>query len=115
MKNKWITKNKIEIVKLSSGGCNVYLLKHDKEYIIVDSGKRYYLRKIIKAIDKETGGTSPGFLILTHTHFDHAENAAALQKHYKLKIITDEKEKDYLIKGYTPIPKGTTLATRFIF
>lgn len=54
------------------------------------------------------------FLILTHTHFDHCQNANVIKEQYQNKIIAREREIDFLQQGYTPLPNGTFAISRFI-
>jgi glyoxylase-like metal-dependent hydrolase (beta-lactamase superfamily II) len=51
-------------------------------------------------------------LILTHSHFDHAGNAAWLRKEYSAKIIVHAAEKEALAAGDMPIPGGTFSITK---
>jgi glyoxylase-like metal-dependent hydrolase (beta-lactamase superfamily II) len=53
-------------------------------------------------------------LLLTHTHFDHAENAAAIAKRYGAKIIVHPAEADALKTGNSRLPRGSILATRWL-
>lgn len=54
------------------------------------------------------------YLVLTHTHFDHAENAAYLKENFELRIIVHQSESELLKKGENPIVAGTILPTRFL-
>ena len=53
-------------------------------------------------------------LLLTHTHFDHAGSARALQTYTGAKVIVGAAEADSLMRGNTPVPKGTHPVTRLI-
>jgi glyoxylase-like metal-dependent hydrolase (beta-lactamase superfamily II) len=44
-------------------------------------------------------GLLPRYLLLTHTHFDHAENATFLQRTSGLKVLVHPLEKSFLEKG----------------
>jgi hydroxyacylglutathione hydrolase len=52
------------------------------------------------------------YLILTHTHFDHCQNASALQSLYGVKIIASSAASPYTESGFTHIPQGTNLWTK---
>jgi glyoxylase-like metal-dependent hydrolase (beta-lactamase superfamily II) len=54
------------------------------------------------------------FLILTHTHFDHCQNAATIREKYKCKIMLSEKDKEFIKQGFTPLPKGTNFFANII-
>ncbi len=53
-------------------------------------------------------------LILTHTHFDHAENANFIHKNYKPKVIVHQTESDFLHSGDSPLPEGSFFFTKII-
>ncbi|MEQ8176565.1 MAG: MBL fold metallo-hydrolase, partial [Syntrophomonadaceae bacterium] len=53
-------------------------------------------------------------LVLTHTHFDHAGNAALVKKHFKLPIVVHEEEAGYLKRGISPLPRGTQFYNKAI-
>lgn len=55
-----------------------------------------------------------GYLVLTHTHFDHCQNAAKLKSSGNCQIIVGQPEAIFAESGYTPLPKGVFLFTRII-
>jgi glyoxylase-like metal-dependent hydrolase (beta-lactamase superfamily II) len=57
-----------------------------------------------KRIEKTCGARIPDYLVLTHTHFDHAANAAFLKKTFGLKIVVHQSEAGFLKEGNTPLP-----------
>ncbi len=84
-----------EIIRLDLGGVNCYLLKKEKQFLLVDTGGHMLLDKVftnrreilLESLKKE--GCMPGDLklvILTHGDNDHAGNAAYLKEHYNVKI-----------------------------
>ena len=88
-------------------------LVHDgKRGIIVDAARKGQAEAIIRRIEP-LGLTIP-LLFLTHTHFDHAGCAAALQTYTGAKVMVGAAEADGLKQGYTPVPKGTFVVTRVI-
>ena len=106
---------KTKVIPISTGTAQVFLLVQDGKLGLVDSGNRNREARIVKAI------TSRGmkiqalrFIFLTHTHFDHAGNAAILNKMSGAKIIVHENEADYLRKGFHPIPNGTSPPVKFL-
>ena len=58
--------------------------------------------------------TKIDYLILTHTHYDHAENASRLKKEFGAVVIVNNREAEYLQKGKNTIPQGTNFITRFL-
>lgn len=54
------------------------------------------------------------YLIFTHTHYDHCQNAARLQQQFGCKIVVSQREHQFLELGNTPLPNGTNLITRLL-
>ncbi|MDD3744373.1 MAG: MBL fold metallo-hydrolase, partial [Lentimicrobiaceae bacterium] len=108
----WKTKSGYKIFQVLSKRGNSFLISTPEHNMLVDTGmssafKRLFLN--INSLKLKNHGID--YLILTHTHFDHCQNAAKIKEQEHCKIIVSEKEKDFAGKGYTPLPKGTTLVT----
>lgn len=111
----WKTERKNEIFRVLKGRNNCYLIPSGYGHVLVDTGVKSAYSSIKKNI--ETLHLVPGnidYLILTHTHFDHCQNAAALQKEYGCKIVVGDQEADFTDQGFTPLPRGTYAFTRFL-
>jgi len=72
----------------------VYFLKADKSCLI-DSGTTKEARKILKALDS-IGAFPPDIIILTHSHFDHAQGTPILcreaeKRNKKITVMASEK------------------------
>ena len=98
----------IKIIPIRAGVGQVFLVKTNAGFFIVDSGTKGYENKVIKAI------TSRGlnlkdlrFIFLTHAHYDHAGGAAVLKRESGTKLIVHEMEAGNLKNGYTRVPRGT--------
>jgi len=105
---KWRTTGGTDIWQVLHGRSNAYLLCRGDRYILVDTGRKKNRRLLCRNL--ETLGilkASSLLLVLTHTHFDHAENAAYLKKKYSAQIAVHEEEADFLGKGSSPLPGGT--------
>jgi len=112
--NTWETRDGHVIHQLMGGVCNVYALMRGEDMLLVDTGRSYgwwLLRNRIEGVRLTSG---PRALILTHSHFDHAENAARLKAVYPLKVIVHGSERQYLAAGDSPLPAGAILPTRWI-
>lgn len=108
----WKTKNCI-IYQLLKGRSNSFLIKCQNNYVLVDTGRQNSWKKLTTKLDELLGKNKLYYLILTHTHFDHAENAADLKNKYGCKIICHESEADNLKHGDNTLPQGTNPLTRF--
>ena len=72
----------------------VYFLKADKSCLI-DSGTRTEAKNIVKALDS-MGSFPPDIIILTHSHFDHAQGTPVLcreaeKRNKKITVMASEK------------------------
>ncbi|MBI5680308.1 MAG: MBL fold metallo-hydrolase [Methanobacterium sp.] len=109
----WNTEN-CTIYQLLKDRSNSFLINQGNNYILVDTGHKNSYKGLKTKLDELLGENKLSCLILTHTHFDHAENASRIKEMYKCPIIAHESEADYLKHGNTPLPKGTNILTRFL-
>lgn len=108
---KWKTKSGIEVIQILSGRCNVFLLSNERKNILIDTSVKRLRKKLEKRLDL-LGIKSIDYLILTHSHFDHAANAQWIKQRFNSKIIIQSEEEKYLLTGENIILKGTTFLTR---
>jgi glyoxylase-like metal-dependent hydrolase (beta-lactamase superfamily II) len=109
----WKTKSGCTIIKVLSGRSNVFLFSDKGKKILIDTGTRMGWKKLSARL-KRLGITRLDFLILTHTHFDHAENAGKIKKVFGAKVIVNKEEASYLETGRNTIPDGTNFFTHFL-
>lgn len=93
----WQTGNGVIVRQLLGGRSNSFLIQDRNHNAIVDTGRRYGLKSLLNRIH-EADTRTIDYLILTHTHFDHAENAAYLKEHFGLRIIVHQSEAELLKK-----------------
>jgi len=115
MVKSWQTNDGYDIFRVLSGRSNAYLVVMDTQAILVDTGPAPAWETLQRNIDlcKPVNGLL-SFLILTHTHFDHCQNAHRIKARYNCKIIVSDHEQAFVTAGYTPLPKGTFFFTRYI-
>lgn len=82
--------NKIHRIKCGNGNC--YIIENENTGVLVDTGKMEYLDKVTDACRQY----NTRLIILTHAHFDHAENAAAISKALAIPIAMSEKDIDLI-------------------
>lgn len=85
---------------LNLGMVNVYLLKGEKGYILVDTGLKNSHKKIIKALGKL--GIKPSeivLIILTHGHDDHTGSVKALVDLSGAKVLMHNVEYQLMLSG----------------
>jgi len=113
--NSWTTKNGYKIFRVLSGRSNVYLISTKKHNILVDTGKTNKFKVVKHNIEQLNLKDRPvSFLILTHTHFDHCQNAASLKEHFNCQVIVSEAAKEWIKNGYGPLPDGTVFFSKII-
>lgn len=111
---KWWATSNCLIYQILKGSSNVFLVWDKNKYILIDTGRKTSWQKLSRNINKIVSKNSLSHIILTHTHFDHAENATHIKKKYKTKIVTHKSEAEYLKQGDSPLPKGTNVITGFL-
>ena len=114
-KRKWKTSSGIEVFQVLSGRSNSYLIHSDRRIILVDTGKESALEQLQGNINQLCFSVENiEYLLLTHTHFDHCQNAAKLKSWSNCQIIAGQPETDFAGNGYTPLPKGVFLFSHII-
>ena len=98
------------VIRLTPARCNIFTVTRNGRSVIVDTGISFDRGRIEHALARK--GIVPEAVILTHTHFDHAGNAAWLAREYGAEVVVQEAESGYLAEGDTPIPEGTYAVTR---
>ncbi|PKL66599.1 MAG: Zn-dependent hydrolase [Methanobacteriales archaeon HGW-Methanobacteriales-1] len=111
---KWITSHGLIIYQVLSGRSNSFLVSSNDKFFLIDTGRASSWKKLSKNLDGILGENQLSCLILTHTHFDHCENATKIKEKYNCKVIVHECEANYLKNGDSPLPKGTNILTRFL-
>jgi hydroxyacylglutathione hydrolase len=110
---KWTTKSGYEIIQILSGRSNVFLLSNGKKNILIDTSVSRLWNKLQKRL-KLLSINTIDYLILTHSHFDHAANAKRIKEKFNTKVIIQNEEGKYLSNGENILPKGTNFFTQSI-
>ena len=109
----WITPGGHRIIRILSGRSNVFLLTNEEKNILIDTSPKSKWKKLKKRL-KQLNVNLIDYLILTHTHYDHAENSKSIIEKYNAQIIVHQNEASFLSSGENILPKGTNLITRLI-
>lgn len=110
--NLWTTSGGQTVYQIAGGRCNGFLLAANGNYLLVDCGSKIQWKRLRERLNRAiTGGKTLIALILTHCHFDHAENAARVKENFKTPIVVQANEADYLQKGQNPLLQGSNPAT----
>jgi len=111
----WRTKSGYEIFRVLSGRSNSYLISAKGKNILVDTGKESAFKKLESGINSlPLTGNKLSFLILTHTHFDHCQNAAKIKEREKCIVVVSKKAYESINDGFTKLPEGVFLITKII-
>jgi len=112
---KWITQNGHIIYRTLSGSANAYLISSGPSLIMVDTGTTSSFKRLKRNLDAVAGNhAQPDMLVLTHSHYDHCQNAARMKQAFSCKIAMGSEEASYVQEGFTPLPKGTYWITRWL-
>lgn len=71
-------------------GCNVYLLDAGGTTVVIDAGLAGGAHALTREIEHLVASEhlpAPTLLLLTHAHPDHAGGAAALRRHFSLRVV----------------------------
>ena len=79
-----------EIRQIKGGTDNCYLITDGSKAILVDTASRQCLDQVIAECDKY----EMKLIVLTHVHFDHAENAAELSRRYGIPVAIHRKDEE---------------------
>ena len=105
----------IKIIQKRIGYSNVTLIVNGENSVLVDTGVKGHLKQIQNLFNR--AGLRPSdikLIVLTHTHYDHTGNLIEMVKLTGAKVVVHKNEYENLKKGFTPIPKGTRIFSRFV-
>ena len=103
---KRTTQNGSEIYQLLSVRSNAFLVKTNSKTILIDTSVSLNWNRLQRRI-KKLNISKIDYLLLSHTHFDHAGNAAAVQQKYGAKVLVHQSESVNLKTGQNRTPIGT--------
>jgi len=107
----WRTNSGCEIIQVLSGRSNVFLLTNGEKNILVDTSVKLMRRALENRLN-ELDIARIDYLILTHTHMDHAGNARWAREKYQAPVIVHKDEASYLMSGKNVMISGTNFITR---
>ncbi len=89
---------------LKLGISNAFLIK-DKSNILVDTGSKSQLKKLIALLAKQNCAVHDiHYIIITHAHWDHCGNAASLKKiNLNIKVIIHQDDATCITTGENAI------------
>ena len=79
-----------EIHRIKCGTENCYIIENENAAVLVDTGTAAFYDEVLAACSKY----KMRLIVLTHPHFDHAENAAALAEHFRIPVAVHKADID---------------------
>lgn len=109
----WTTKQGTTVLRVLTGPVNAYLVRTNQRLILVDTGVASAFNRLQKNLESVMEPEEQlDMLVLTHSHYDHCQNAAKLKDKYQCSIVLGAQEAHYTRQGHTPLPRGTFWLTR---
>jgi glyoxylase-like metal-dependent hydrolase (beta-lactamase superfamily II) len=109
----WDTRNGYRIARVLAGRSNVFLVAHGGKSILVDTSPGSCWRKLQRGLRRMGVGRIDA-LVLTHSHYDHAGNAARVREKYGARVILHRSEAPFLASGENVVPRGTNRLGRLL-
>ena len=80
----------ISIKRIKGGTDNCYLVAEGNKAILIDTASKANLDMVTTECDKY----DMQLIVLTHVHFDHAENAAVLSRRYNIPVAIHKNDEE---------------------
>jgi len=109
----WTTTNNISVTRILSRRSNAFLVASNGRYLLIDTGPGSEW-EILKRRLAKLNVDHVDYLILTHSHYDHAANAHKVQEFFGAKVIIHRSEESWLRSGKNIVPKGTNPVTKVL-
>ncbi len=104
----WRTADGQIIHRILYGRSNAFLLSCEGCHVLIDTGRTDSFRRLKRNLDQlRIPQDGLACLVLTHAHFDHAENAHRIQAEYAAKLIIQQEDANDLSRGENPMIHGT--------
>ena len=81
-----------EVHRIRCGNGNCYIVENGTSAVLVDTGKKEYVNQVLKACELYP----IKLIVLTHAHFDHADNAAQISEALGVPIGMNENDYDLI-------------------
>jgi hydroxyacylglutathione hydrolase len=87
------------------------MISNGRNNLLIDSGPARNWSKLERKLN-DIHVSQLEYLVLTHTHFDHAGNASAIRDKYNTQVIVHQAEVQYITKGMNTMLQGTNPFTQ---
>lgn len=97
------------------GKTTAYVVEGNSGSVLVDAGTRGKSDRILDVLRGTAHGIEGlGAVVLTHTHSDHTGSLAEVCSRLSVDVLVHEAEAESLRRGYTPLPRGTSIVPKLI-
>jgi glyoxylase-like metal-dependent hydrolase (beta-lactamase superfamily II) len=103
---KYTTKGGWEVIPLIGFFIHAFLVRKNDVNLLVDTGRKSMRKRLLRQLQKQ-GVENLRYLMITHAHFDHAENAACIKEQFGAVILTNALEAPFLSEGKSNAIYGT--------
>jgi glyoxylase-like metal-dependent hydrolase (beta-lactamase superfamily II) len=112
----WPAGEGVTVTRILGGRSGAFLVSSRTRRLLVDTGTPQDRRRLASALD-DLGVERIDWLVLTHTHYDHAGNARFVRERFGARVAVHRAEAEYLARGLTDgegvVPRGTNPPMRF--
>ncbi len=99
-----------EIHRIKCGNVNCYIIENGTNGILVDTGKKEFIDKVIESCKSY----NVKLIILTHAHFDHAENAAQISDSLGIPIGMNENDCNLILSNTNQSLAATNILGKIV-
>ena len=99
-----------EIHRIRCGNVNCYIVENGSSGVLVDTGRREFARRVLEACRRYR----VRLIVLTHGHFDHAENAAFLSEALGVPIGMSGRDLDLISSNANQALSAETLLGKVV-
>lgn len=110
---QWITARGTMVWRVGTRRSNAYLIVRGEHCVLIDTGTKRPLGRLVQAFAR-CHVDALDAIILTHSHYDHAGNVAALKRFFHAPVVIQRQEAAFLASGDSPIPRGSIAPTRLL-
>ncbi len=104
-----------EFLSLKLGLTQVYLLKAADGYIQIDAGYKSNIDKYFKILEKNNINPEDiKLIIVSHAHSDHVGALKEIKDKTKAKVLVNENDAEYLIKGESAEVKPISIIAKIL-
>lgn len=103
---KYKTSGGWEIIPLLNFFVHAYLIRNGRTAMLLDTGRRSMRGRLLRQLQQQ-GVENLLLLMLTHSHFDHTENAAFIKEKFGARVLIHQLEAGFLNEGKSNTIRGT--------